>query len=217
MSTRHRITVTVATVTAAFTLSACSSSGSPSHSMTSGTSMSGMSMGAGASASTTAGAPATGPHNAADVTFATDMIPHHAQALQMAKMALATSTNPKITQLAQMIENEQTPEISAMSGWLRGWKKPVPDTSDNGMTMSGTSMPGMMSDADMTKLDAATGSSFDKLFLSQMITHHTGALTMANTELRDGQNSDAKTLARAIIAGQTKEITTMKTLLPTIK
>ncbi len=116
-----------------------------------------------------------------------------------------------------MIKNEQTPEISAMSGWLRGWNKPVPDTSMGGMNMGGMHMPGMMSDADMSKLDSSTGAVFDKLFLSQMITHHTGALTMANTEQSKGQNTTAKTLAKSIITGQSKEIAQMKVLLPTIK
>ncbi len=212
MSKRYLITGTIAAAAAAVTLAACSSSGSPAaHSSTSGgTSTSG-------SANVQAGAPATGPHNAADVSFATDMIPHHAQALEMAKMAPTQATSPQVKQLAQMIENEQTPEISAMSGWLKGWNKPVPDTSTGGMHMGGTGMPGMMSDADMAKLGSATGATFDKLFLTQMITHHTGALTMANTELSAGQNSDAKTLAKSIIAGQSKEITQMKTLLPTIR
>lgn len=216
MSKRHQITGTIAAAAAAITLSACSNSGSPdAHSPMSGQmSMSGM---AGGSATVPAGAPATGPHNAADVSFATDMIPHHAQALEMAKMALTKASSPQVKQLAQMIENEQTPEISAMSGWLKGWNKPVPDTSMSGMHMGSMDMPGMMTDADMAKLDSSTGAVFDKLFLTRMITHHTGALTMANTELSAGQNSDAKTLAKSIIAGQSKEITQMKTLLPAIK
>ncbi|MGN6607392.1 MAG: DUF305 domain-containing protein [Jatrophihabitans sp.] len=227
---RKTLAVTGATfaAAAAITLSACSSSGS-SHSsadssgMPGGHSMSGMSMSSMPTASGTAqaGAPATGPHNAGDVTFATDMIPHHAQALAMAKMALTKAASPKVKQLAQRIENEQSPEISLMSGWLKGWNKPVPDTTMGGMDMGSTSdsmtMPGMMSAADMAKLNSATGSTFDKLFLSQMITHHTGAITMANTELTRGQNGDAKTLAKSIIAGQSNEITEMKALLPTIK
>jgi uncharacterized protein (DUF305 family) len=139
----------------------------------------------------------------------------------MAKLALTKAASPKVRQLAQRIEHEQSPEITLMSGWLKGWNKPVPDTSMGGMDMGGhsggMSMPGMMSAADMTKLTAANGSGFDKLFLTQMITHHTGAITMADTELTHGQNSDAKTLARSIITGQSKEIAEMRALLTTIK
>lgn len=205
-----RAAVASAAVAGAVLLTACGSSGG-SGSQTRPSSMSsGMSMSSSSAAQ--GGAPASGPHNAADVSFTTDMIPHHAQALEMAKMALSKATNPQVKQLAQAIEGEQTPEITTMSGWLKGWNQPVPDTS-----MPGMNMPGMMSSADMAKLSGATGSAFDKLWLTQMITHHQGAVTMANTELNAGQNTDAKTLARSIIAGQSKEIMTMKALLPTIK
>lgn len=216
MNKHYLITGTIAAAAAALALSACSSSGSPSSqsSMPHDSSMSGRPAG---SATVHAGAPASGPHNAADVAFATDMIPHHAQAVEMAKMALSKASNPKVKQLARVIDNAQAPEISAMSGWLTGWNKPLPDTSMGGMHMGGTSMPGMISDTEMAKLGAATGAAFDTLFLSQMVNHHTGALTMANTELADGQNSDVRTLAKSIIIGQSKEITQMKALLPTIK
>ncbi len=227
MSKRSLITSTIAATAAAaaITLSACSgSSSSPAHSsmsMSSGTSTSGamntMTSKVSATSTAAAGASATGSHNAADVAFATDMIPHHAQALEMANMALTKAKNPQVMQLAKTIESEQTPEITTMSGWLKGWNKPVPDTSMGGMHMGGASLPGMMSAADMAKLEKASGAAFDTLFLTQMIAHHTGAVSMANTELSAGQNSDAKKLAKTIIAGQGKEITQMKTLLPTIK
>lgn len=219
----RRAAVAVVTSAATITLAACSSSGNThSSSPGGGSSMpgdmsSGMSMGATPSGSAPAGTPAAGPHNTADVTFATDMIPHHAQALEMAKLALAKAANPQVKQLAQAIEGAQTPEISTMAGWLKGWKQPVPDTSMGGMDMGGMSMPGMMSSADMAKLKAATGARFDRLWLTQMIAHHRGAVTMARTELNAGQNSDAKALARSIITGQTSEIATMTKLLPTIK
>ena len=223
----RRLAVAVLTVGAAVTLAACSSSGNALSSssgvgsstpggMTGGMS-SGMSMGGDSgSRSAKAGAPAPGPHNAADVTFATDMIPHHGQALEMAKLALAKATNPEVKQLAKAIEGAQTPEITTMTGWLKGWNQPVPDASMGGMDMGGMSMPGMMSSADTAKLKAATGAAFDRLWLTQMIAHHRGAVTMARTELSAGQNGDAKALAQSIIAGQSSEIDKMTKLLPTI-
>lgn len=220
MNKRFLITSTLAATAAAVTLSACSSSSSPAHSsMSGGTSTSGgmTSATSTVTVTSTAGSAATGPHNSADVAFASGMISHHAQALEMAKMALTKADSPKVKQLAKTIEGEQTPEITTMSGWLPGWNRPVPDTSMGGMHMGGASMPGMMSTADMARLDKATGTAFDKLFLTQMIAHHTGAVSMATTELGAGQNSDARTLAKSIIAGQGKEISQMKSLLPTIK
>lgn len=78
-------------------------------------------------------------------------------------------------------------------------------------------MPGIMSAAEMAKRNASTGTAFDKHFLTQMITHGTGAIAMAKTELTDGQDSEAKALANSTIAGQSMEITEMKSLLTTIK
>jgi len=72
-----------------------------------------------------AGKPASGPHSDADVAFATGMVPHHAQAVQMADMALGQATKPEIKTLATEIKASQTPEIQTMSGWLVGWGKPV--------------------------------------------------------------------------------------------
>lgn len=169
------------------------------------------------------GTPTSGPHNAADVSFATDMIPHHAQAVQMADMAFTQATSAQVKTLATAIKAAQDPEIATMSGWLAGWGENVPSTSSSmgGTGMGGTdhsmgSGTGMMSEADMTALGAAHGAAFDRMWVSMMITHHTGALEMANTELADGQNADAQSLARSIVTSQTAEITTMKQLLSTM-
>lgn len=165
---------------------------------------------------------AAGPHNQADVAFATGMIPHHGQAITMAQMALSTSTNPKVKDLATAIKAAQDPEIQTMSGWLTGWAQPVPaatgghDMSQMGSTTSSTSgsstmggMGGMMTDQEMEQLSKATGAAFDRMWLQMMVKHHQGAVAMSQTELATGTNPDAKQLAQAIIDSQTKEITTM--------
>ena len=63
------------------------------------------------------------------------------------------------------------------------------------------------------KLTAATGAAFDKQFLTMMIAHHEGAITMANEQTAKGSNPQAKALASKIVADQQAEITTMKDLL----
>lgn len=146
-------------------------------------------------------------HSAGDVTFAQAMIPHHQQAVEMAKLAVSRASDSRVKGLAARIEAAQGPEIVMMTGWMSTWGAAMP--SD----MAGMGMPGMMSAADMNALTAASGPAFDKLFLTQMIAHHTGALTMATTELSAGTAADAKALAQAIIDGQTKEIVEMKALL----
>jgi uncharacterized protein (DUF305 family) len=141
-------------------------------------------------------------HNADDVAFAQGMVPHHAQAIDMAKMVPTRSTNPKLLDLAKKVEAAQDPEIKTMNEWLAAW----------GAT---TSMPGMNhgSAADMDKLEQAKGAEFDTLWLDLMIKHHEGAIDMAKTELAKGSNVDAKKLAQEIIDAQQKEITEMQGLL----
>lgn len=196
-------------------LAACSSTSNTSSSA----SMSGMSMTATSGAMTSSassGTAATGAHNQADVTFATDMIPHHRQAVQMADMALTRATNADVTALARAIKAAQDPEITQMSGWLKGWAQPVPNPTTSGtggmggMDHTGT---GMMSDADMTSLGRASGATFDQMWVSMMIKHHQGAVTMATTEQKSGQNPDAKALAQSIITSQSAQITQLTALL----
>ncbi len=144
--------------------------------------------------------------NSADVTFSQSMIPHHRQAVEMAKLAQKRASSPKVKQLANKISAAQGPEIDTMTGWLKDWGKKVPSDSMNAMS----DMPGMMSDADMNRLDAATGLGFDRMFLPMMMDHHAGAIDMAKAEQQDGKSSDAVELAKKIEAAQSAEISDMK-------
>lgn len=226
---RTAAVVTAAGV-AAVALAACGSSGSKPSSMgaSSSPSMS-MPMSPAPSASPSV---APGAHNAADVAFAQQMIPHHRQAVAMAGLAATRGKSQQVKDLAMSIEDAQGPEISQMTAWLTAWGQKVPQSMDSSMpgmsssmpSMSGSSMPGtgqtmsspmpgIMSDSDMAKLKSATGAAFDKLFLTMMITHHDGALVMAKTEQSMGQYGPAKAMAASIIASQSKQIALMKTLL----
>ncbi|HVE96956.1 MAG TPA: DUF305 domain-containing protein [Pseudonocardiaceae bacterium] len=161
-------------------------------------------------------------HNQADISFAQGMIPHHAQAIAMSEMAAQRAASPEVKELAVRIQAAQQPEIDQMSGFLRAWNAPVPSTTmpmgqmgemgqmDHG---AGGAMPGMMSGDQMQQLGQASGAAFDRMFLQMMITHHQGAVTMAETELRDGQNPEARQLAQRIIDDQQREITEMQALL----
>jgi uncharacterized protein (DUF305 family) len=169
------------------------------------------------SSPSTASIPADASFNATDVAFAQGMIPHHAQAVTMADMALDQSTDPDVTRLATAIKAAQAPEIEQMTGWLQDWGQPVPETSD-GMDhsmdgMEGMMMSGMMSEADMQRLGEAEGTAFDRMWLELMIQHHEGAITMAEDELANGKAPEVEQLAQAIITAQQAEITEMETLL----
>lgn len=165
------------------------------------------------------GTPAAGRHNDADVMFAAGMIPHHAQAIEMSDIVLAKDgVDPAVRDLAEQIKAAQGPEIEQMRGWLAGWGQPVPPADTTAMgSMGGMDHSGMgstmMSEEDMTALEAADGKEASRLFLEQMIVHHQGAIAMARQQLAMGVNPDATKLAKAIVSAQEKEIATMTELL----
>jgi uncharacterized protein (DUF305 family) len=152
----------------------------------------------------------TAERNAADVKFAQDMIPHHGQAIEMAKLAATRAASPQVKALAQKIERAQDPEIKTMSDWLKAWGEDVPAAD---MPAGGhASMPGMMSADEMTEMEKMSGAEFDNMFIEMMIRHHQGAIEMAKTEQADGKNAEAKALAAQIETAQTAEISEMQTL-----
>ncbi|HRY09783.1 MAG TPA: DUF305 domain-containing protein [Candidatus Nanopelagicales bacterium] len=205
---KKTIAVTALAIAGTLTLAGCGGS-TASHSGMSG-------MESTSTPTSTGSTAAMSDFNDADVTFATGMIPHHRQAVEMAKLADTRAKSPQVKALAMQIMNAQDPEIRTMSNWLTTWGKPVPSdhSSMSGMDMSSSgSMPGMMSGADMDKLKKATGADFDQMFLTMMIAHHQGAIEMANTEKSSGMNADAIALAQQIEEAQTTEITTMQGLL----
>lgn len=158
---------------------------------------------------------AAGP-NAADVTFAQQMIPHHGQAVEMAELAKARAESQEVKDLAADIEAAQGPEIETMTGWLESWDEEVPDVGMSGMDhgeMSSDEMAGMMTDDEMANLEAASGAGFDQMFLTMMIEHHEGAIEMARTEQSEGEFPEAVGMAKEIETAQTEEIQTMQDLL----
>ena len=151
-------------------------------------------------------------HNADDVMFAQMMIPHHQQAVELAAMVPDRSTNPDVLALATKIAGAQQPEINTMKALLLQW-----DVDPNEMSHesghAGMAMAGMVDDATMVKLDNLKGTDFDTLWLQSMISHHEGAIAMAQTEIADGKSADMVTLAGSIVTAQQAEIDQMKQML----
>ncbi len=205
--------IAVAGTAAAIALAACSPpneqastvSATTSSMPMSGHDMPGHSM-PGMSGSSSSAAPAAN-FNDADVMFLQMMYPHHAQAVEMAKLVPTRSQNQQVKDLAAAIEKAQAPEMQQMTTLLAGFGKPAPSA-----TMS-HSMPGLMTPQQMTELTGLSGAAFDKMWLQMMVEHHQGAITMANDELKNGTNADAKAMAQAIITTQQAEITTMNGML----
>jgi uncharacterized protein (DUF305 family) len=181
--------------------------------------------------SATAGTTEDAAHNQADVMFSMMMIPHHAQAVEMSELVLASDDlPPEVTDLAQRIRDAQEPEIEQMSGWLEEWGYPagmgegmgemadgLGDVARGGMgnqDIGGMgSMSGMLSAEDMQALADATGPDAARLFLEGMIEHHLGAIEMAEREVEQGRHPGTVALAGQIIRAQQAEITEMRALL----
>jgi uncharacterized protein (DUF305 family) len=161
-------------------------------------------------------------YTAADIDFMSGMIGHHAQAILISKWTPSHGASPSIQTLALRIINAQQDEITAMQKWLRDRHQPVPDVSAHGimMKMSGMEhemvMPGMLTDAQLKQLDAARDKEFDRLFLTFMIQHHRGAITMVNDLFGTAgaaQEVSVYKLASDAFADQTTEIDRMQKML----
>ncbi|MBN9794224.1 DUF305 domain-containing protein [Pseudonocardia sp. TMWB2A] len=158
-----------------------------------------------------ASAPPAASSSSADVAFAQGMIPHHEQAVAMARLADGRAGAP-VRDLAARIEAAQGPEIAQLQGLLADWgAAPAADHHGGHGDMAG--MTGMMSDEQMAGLGRASGAAFDRSFLEMMIAHHEGAVTMARAELDAGVDPRARELAQRIVDAQQAEIAEMRALL----
>lgn len=177
------------------------------------------------------------PYTAADVRFLTHMIPHHAQAILMSRLASTHEASTEIRRLAARIINAQQDEIAIMQQWLADRQKPIPEThthlhppagsGDHSMhaqhleQMQGhADMPGMLSAAQLAQLDAARGEEFDRLFLTFMIQHHRGAVAMIRELLATpgaAQDHTVFRLSADINVDQTTEIARMERMLAAMK
>lgn len=157
--------------------------------------------------------------NEADVAFASDMIPHHAQALSMVDLTLGRDLSPDLAALAEEIRQAQAPEIEQMVDSLEEWDQPVPETGRDHANAHGdpaemdADMPGMMSAEQMAALEEASDEEFEDLWLTMMIEHHEGAVTMAEEVRAAGEDAETATLAEGIIETQQAEIERMQALL----
>jgi uncharacterized protein (DUF305 family) len=162
------------------------------------------------------------PYTEADVRFMSGMIGHHAQALVMAGWAPTHGANTSIRTLAERIINGQQDEIATMQRWLRDRGHTVPEPGATGMKMKmgGAEhemlMPGMLTEAQMKELDRARGREFDRLFLTYMIQHHRGAVSMVNDLFATRGAAREETtfkLANDVSVDQTTEIARMERML----
>ena len=159
------------------------------------------------------------PYSQADVDFMTGMIVHHAQALVMAAWAPSHGANESVRILCERIIVAQTDEINATKRWLAERGLPFPDTASHQHDMPGMThamMPGMLTAGQLQQLQQARGPDFDRLFLTFMIQHHQGAITMVEALLDTPgavQDGVIYRFATDVNADQLSEIDRMRRML----
>jgi uncharacterized protein (DUF305 family) len=167
--------------------------------------------------------PAGYAYTAADVSFMSGMIIHHAQAVRIAGWAPGHDGSAAVQRMCERIVVGQADEIAILRRWLedRGEPAPPADSVHHGMPGMdhGALMPGMLTDQELARLDSAKGPAFDRLFLTLMIKHHQGALVMVNTLFGTpgaGQDVTVFRIANDVHADQTTEIDRMQKMLATL-
>jgi uncharacterized protein (DUF305 family) len=145
-------------------------------------------------------------YTGADIMFLQMMIPHHQQAIDISNLAMKSSQDAELIELAKIIARDQAAEIKQMKAWL----KDAGASEDMGHSMDG--MGGMLSDEELTALSAATGKEFDVLWLKGMTEHHDGAIHMTQM-IEDAQNADIKAFGTKVIKDQSEQIDQMKKML----
>jgi len=159
-------------------------------------------------------------YTAADVHFMQGMIGHHAQAVLMAGWAPSHGASDAVRALCERIVVAQRDEIAFMQRWLRERRETAPEANASHDMMPGMEhaplMPGMLTAEQLMQLDAARGREFDRLFLTFMIQHHQGAITMVEHLFGApgaAQDDNVFKFASDVNADQTTEIDRMNTML----
>jgi uncharacterized protein (DUF305 family) len=165
------------------------------------------------------------PLSSKDIEFMQGMIMHHGQAVEMTALINDRSTNKELRLLGARISHSQADEMKYMERWLKlrgeSTSMPMPAMQDMpGMDMSKHQhqmlMPGMLTQKQMEALKRAKGAEFDRLFLTGMIQHHKGALTMVEELFNTagaGQDSELFNFATDVDSGQRAEIRIMENML----
>ena len=142
---------------------------------------------------------ASGDLSSDDIMFLQMMIPHHQQAIDISDLALTKSSDSELLALAKDIRDGQGAEIVKMKAWLDGANAGM----DPGHSM-GHDMGGMLGDSELAALKAATGKSFDLLWLKGMTGHHDGAIDMA-AMIENAENAEIKSFGQAIVTAQSAQ------------
>jgi uncharacterized protein (DUF305 family) len=152
-------------------------------------------------------APASPPPPSPDAAHLGAMVPHHAQALELAALVPGRNASPAVAALATRIDREQVEEIGQLEGLrrARGW--PAGSAAHaHGMADGGT----------LERLRDARGPAFDRLWLATMTAHHEGAIAMARDHLATGIDETLRRFSQVLVATQAAEIDAMRAAATTV-
>lgn len=130
--------------------------------------------------------------------FVVNMIPHHQEAVDTARLVVARGESPELRKLAQAIITAQEKEIAMMQKWSKDWNYTTVKSSYQNMMGDGTKL---------------SGKALDTWFLQGMIMHHMGAVQMADSLLKLDARKEVSDFAREVIRVQSEEIAQMKLML----
>ena len=144
----------------------------------------------------------TATFNSSDVMFAQMMLPHHRQAIDMAKMVLqpGRDSSPELQSMARTIQSQQSSEVTTLENLLRTWRADAEAGDHSGM------MEGILSDEELGQLNSLQGSDFDHAWSLAMMQHHQGAIAMARDVIETGVNHRIAVLANDVVTAQGREI-----------
>lgn len=153
--------------------------------------------------------------DAADIEFATMMVPHHQQAIRLVEMVEGRSTNTGLISLAERMDAEQVGEIEVLKTWLKDHD--IPELAGADLDEHLLHMAGSISQDQFTQIEASTGTEFDRQFLTAMIAHHQGAVDMADVALSEGTNASIRVIAGDVAVGQAAQVDAMNVMLAELK
>jgi uncharacterized protein (DUF305 family) len=156
--------------------------------------------------------------NSTDIGFLQDMRTHHEQAVYLGLYYLSDQgTNPNLRDIAREIVFDQGIDIGRIIQLLRGFGATETNESETAMTWMNEPtpvdrMPGLASDADITKLLTSSGTAADQLFVALMINHHQAGIHMAQYAVDHANVIEVRRFAYAMVTAQTGEISEMRAL-----
>jgi len=154
-------------------------------------------------------------YSAADVEFATTMIPLHAEALAMVDVAMTKELSPAAQGIADDIQLTGTPQVQEMTSWLNDWDEPIPETVRDHVNAGHDDEHGEDHEAasdELARLEAAEGADFEELWVDLVLGNQREALAAAETQQEEGTFAPAVELADSIATGHTERIEALTAL-----